>query len=125
MESTRLSLATVLRPGRRWVQFSFRGFLIVLAIGCLWLGWKVERSCEQREAVKAIEAAGGFVLYDWQLGARLPAGRPPGPEWLQWLVGKEFFQDIETAGFEPPPGPKMLSSVIDTVKRVMSVTRKN
>lgn len=26
---------------RRWFQFSLRGFLVVLTIGCLWLGWLI------------------------------------------------------------------------------------
>ena len=57
-------------PRRRWLQFSLRSFFVLLTVGCLWLGWKVERTSErtrqQREAVKAIEALTGRVQYDWQ-----------------------------------------------------------
>lgn len=48
---------------RRWLQFSLRGFLVVLTIGCLWLGWKVERAHKRGRAIDAIVAAGGRVYY--------------------------------------------------------------
>lgn len=85
-------------PRRRWLQFSFRGFLIALTIGCLWLGWQVERAREQREAVKAIEALGGLVWFDWQIvilqpkHIRIdPRATPPGPVWLRRIIGDDFF----------------------------------
>ena len=53
----------VRRSRRRWFQFSLRGFLVVLTIGCLWLGWKVERAQSQREAVAKIESVGAIVYY--------------------------------------------------------------
>jgi hypothetical protein len=49
---------------RRWLQFSLRGFIVVLTIGCLWLGWKVEGARRQREAVAEIEAVRAIVYYD-------------------------------------------------------------
>lgn len=37
---------------RRWLQFSLRSFLIVVTVGCLWLGWNVERATRRgREVV--------------------------------------------------------------------------
>jgi len=103
-------------PRRRWLQFSLRGFLVVLSIGCLWLGWKVDRAHKQRDAVETIEAIGGIVVYDWQAcvdswvispatskysrwGAS-PAYRylpddsePPAPAWLRSLLGDHLFQN--------------------------------
>ncbi len=50
---------------RRWLQFSLRGFLVVLTIGCLWLGWEVERVQRRLRALDAIViAAGGQIGYD-------------------------------------------------------------
>lgn len=111
MEQTRSSLTSAapnqVRPGRRWLQFSLRSFLIVLTIGCLWLGWKVERARRQRETVKAIEASGGWVHYDWQSprvakNASFWAGTSfnskatiDAPPWLRRLIGDDFFQDVE------------------------------
>jgi hypothetical protein len=48
---------------RRWLQFSLRGFLIVVTIGCVLLVWKIEPEVRLREAMKAIEAKGGQFIY--------------------------------------------------------------
>ena len=48
---------------RRWLQFSLRGFLVVLTIGCLWLGWKVEKARRRGRAIDAVMAAGGRAFY--------------------------------------------------------------
>ena len=52
---------------RRWLQYSLRSFLVVLTAFAIWLGVAVNRAREQREAVKAIEALGGTVTYDFQV----------------------------------------------------------
>lgn len=46
---------------RRRLQFSLRGFLITVTVGCIWLGWKVETDRRQRVAINAIKAMGGVV----------------------------------------------------------------
>jgi hypothetical protein len=51
---------------RRWLQFSLRGFLVMVTIGCLWLGRKAEQAHKQAAAIRAIEALGAVVQYDWQ-----------------------------------------------------------
>ena len=52
---------------RRWFQFSLRGFMVMLTIGCLWLGWRVERAHKRARAIDAIVRAGGDVVYDGYL----------------------------------------------------------
>ena len=95
-------MIVIVLPRRRWLQFSLRGFLVVLTIGCIWLGILAERARQQREAVKAIEALGGQVFYDWQVQASPiaaagslilnPNATPPVPGWLRRMVGEHFFQ---------------------------------
>ena len=98
-----------MKARRRWLQFSLRGFLAVLTIGCLWLGWKVERAREKREAVKAIEAMGGAVHFDWEPGSEGFAGndfrwlypvflgkKRTERGWLASLVGDEFFHEVDS-----------------------------
>jgi hypothetical protein len=101
--------------GRRFLQFSLRTFLILLTVGCIWLGWKVERARRQREAVKAIEAIGGVVQYDWQgdigswavwySGGNYESRFVPAdkvlrvPAWLRQSLGDDFFQRVNAVIF--------------------------
>lgn len=80
----------------------------------------VDRAREQRDAVHAIEDAGGVVQYDWQpkLVPQSPdtwavvyeashwsnflsrdKGQPGGPKWLRDLVGDDCFQEVESVNF--------------------------
>ncbi len=80
---------TDLRPvkrHRRWFRFSLRTILLFATALCLWLGMTVTQARQRERAVKAIEAAGGTVGYDYQYdfakhGSRNQP-RPPGPLWL-------------------------------------------
>jgi hypothetical protein len=91
---------------RCYLQFSLRGFLVSLTAFAIWLSVIANRAREQQEAVKAIEAMGGAVYYDWQIeyehsekpGLLFSINHdkpPPGPDWLRRLIGAEFFQDAE------------------------------
>jgi hypothetical protein len=83
-------------PRRRWLRFSLRGLFALLTVFAVGFGVIVNPAREQREAVKAIEAAGGSVHYDWEY--RTPRG-PAGPAWLRLLVGDELFQDVALVDF--------------------------
>jgi hypothetical protein len=48
---------------RRWFQFSMRSFILLLTAFAVVLAVLANRAREQREAVAAIERAGGVVLY--------------------------------------------------------------
>jgi|SRR6185437_4873040 len=93
---------------RRWLQFSLRGFFVLLTVSAIWLGVLSNRAREQREAVKAIEAAGGVVHYDWEVefSASVDSlitdrrAEPPGPDWLRRTIGEEYFQEIGMVIFQ-------------------------
>lgn len=106
---------------RRWLQFSLRGFLVVLTIGCLWLGWRVERAIKQAEAVKAIDAMGGVVLYDWHTSQKgnAPAWEPQGPVWLRQFIGDEYFQKVEEVYLMDPSLP-----TDDTIQKLVQQCRR-
>jgi hypothetical protein len=110
---------------RRWFQFSLRTLLIftaVVAVGCCWLGYRIEQKRREREAVKAIEGTYGIVEYDYQTAER--GGRkaaPFGPSWLRSILGDNFFSeptavylegseigDVECASLIELPHLKML-----------------
>jgi hypothetical protein len=69
--------------------------LLILAFG-VWLGWRVNRAREQREAVAAVKRHGGWVHYDWEFvnGKRTPGGQPWAPRWLRRVLGDEYFQEV-------------------------------
>ena len=83
---------------RRWwarLRFSIRGQIVGILIvsGCL--GWLVNGARTQREAVAAIEKAGGWVRYDWQDEGRNSLARPPWvTEWMVDWLGVDSFGHV-------------------------------
>jgi hypothetical protein len=78
------------KPGRRWLRVSARG-LIVLVFGAV-LGWVVRSARDQRDAVRAIEEAGGSVEYDWHENVR---GETWLPGWLVDRVGIDYCLHVD------------------------------
>jgi hypothetical protein len=68
---------------------------VVLLAGGL-LGWFVRSARIQRQAVAAIEKAGGSVAYEWdfQNGSPIPNGKPWWPKWLVEIVRVDYFGNI-------------------------------
>lgn len=98
-------LVPAMRLTRRYLTFSPRTLFVLTTALAVWLGVVVNRVREQREAVKAIEALGGEVRYDWQL-RYLPGTtnlrvepEPPGPACLRRILGDDFFQDVHAVDF--------------------------
>jgi hypothetical protein len=52
---------------RRFLRFSVRGLIVFVIVVGAGLGWFVRQAHVQRDAVAAIEEAGGSVRYDWEL----------------------------------------------------------
>jgi hypothetical protein len=50
----------------RWFRFSLRTLLLVIAVLCVWLGIQVNAARRQKEAVAAIQKAGGEINFDFQ-----------------------------------------------------------
>lgn len=85
---------------RRWgLRFSMRSLLIAVTIFCLALGWRLNRASKQRDAVRAIKEAGGWVYYDYQnydpkTGSFDAQAEPREPAWLRGPVGIDFWHDV-------------------------------
>ena len=114
---------------RRYLTFSLRTLFVLLTALAVWLGVVVNRAREQREAVKAIEALGGILFYDWQLGRPrginylLPRPRqaePPGPEWLRKLIGDHYFQNVDVVYFYPPTH-KVEQDIVKSARSVQGI----
>jgi hypothetical protein len=80
---------------RRRFQFGVRSlvaFLVVVSVPLGWFAWEVQKARRQREAVAAINRAGGLVFCDHSV----PLGwkhEPETPAWARHLLGDHFFCD--------------------------------
>jgi hypothetical protein len=94
--------------------------VLVLVVGG-GFGWFIRRATVQRDAVKAIVAAGGVVTYDFQQKPRrvVPGGTPPGPRWLVSLVGVDFFADVTSVKI----GPSQTDAILAQVGRLPRLER--
>ena len=84
------------RPWRRFLRFSVRGLIVLVLVIGAWLGWIVRSARTQREAVAAIENAGGEVFYDreWTDGNYSPGGKAWGRNCLVILIGVDHFGNV-------------------------------
>ncbi len=82
MERSLAKLAALLTPKRTWFQFRLRTLffpVIIAAVPCGWLKWRMVCKARERAAVVEIKRLGGKALYDWQLAAKK---EPPGDAWI-------------------------------------------
>jgi hypothetical protein len=93
-------------PSQRWwkrppVRLTVRTLMIFVLVFAAGLGLVVHRAQVQRDAVAAIERAGGVVVYEWQMssvGTKLAVDRkanPPWPKWLVKLMGVDYFGHVK------------------------------
>ncbi len=68
-------------------------FVLLVSIGMSWLAVRMEKARRQKEAVEAIEGAGGLVFYDYQ--SEDPSAEPPVPQRARALFGDDFFFDVD------------------------------
>lgn len=104
---------------RRWLQYSLRSLLALMAVAAVLLGWlryHLNQIAKERAAVAAIRELGGGVIYEETGGVRDANGdlierRPAGPEWLRRLFGDDFFDSIDVIGYEGPHCREVLAQV--------------
>jgi Leucine Rich repeat len=105
---------------RRWLQFSLRSLLVftaIVAVGCAWLGRKIERKRRERVTVAAINNHRGTVFYDSQitlLGKHTPSAERRGPEWLRKVLGENFFSEVKSVSF--PAGANVSEDIFENVQ---------
>jgi len=81
----------VMKP--RWLRFSLRTLLLLIAVLCVWLAWRMNRVRHIRDAVAEIKRLGGGIVYTHELDMAPPVD-PPGPKWFRQIFGDEFFEVV-------------------------------
>ena len=88
------------KPRLRWFQFNLRSLFLVMLLACIgmsWVGVKMQRARNQREAVEWVKELGGWVSYDYEVGAagfRTGKTKPSSPHWLLSFLGDDFFRSV-------------------------------
>ena len=110
------------RPWRRYLHLSLRAVLLLVLVLGSWLGWMARGVRVQREAVAAIERAGGWSAHEWEWedGEKIRNGRPWGPNWLVDLIGIDYFGSVAVVVL-PEAGSDAVLAHIGRLGRVQAV----
>jgi hypothetical protein len=80
---------------RRWLQFSTRSLLVVVAVSGVTLGVIGRRAERQREAVAAFEAMGGTIYYDHQPSA-------VARTWAKFGLPRDWVEEVTIVQLDHP-----------------------
>lgn len=86
-----------MRPSRfPRLRFSLRTAFIATTLLCVWLGWHLQATKRQKQAVETIRAAGGWVAYDyaWKDEDWIKGGKSWAPQWLTTTLGEDAFHRV-------------------------------
>ena len=100
---------------RARARVSVGGFMVLVLLVGAGLGWTVRKARMQREAVAAVEKAGGFVTYDFGLDAsrtRIPR-RPRFIGWLDRCIGRDYIYSVVEVVFLGNLCPTLHSKRLD------------
>jgi hypothetical protein len=87
---------TTARWWRRCLRFSTRTLIVLVLITGGGMGWTIRNARDQFAAVKAIQASGGNVSYEWEWknGVSVPDGKPWWPKWLSKRIGVDYLTSV-------------------------------
>jgi hypothetical protein len=125
----------------RRLRYRLRTLLLIVGVVglvCGWLSIRLRRAHQQAHAVAAIEAAGGYVDYNYHRELMVPEGeiyistdavlkRPRGPEFLRNMLGHHFFHKVTEVQFtnKPLDDLSLLSQTTDIHTLVLRRIRIN
>lgn len=92
---------TIATPRRPRIAISLRVLMLLILGFGLVLGRQVNQARQQRRALDAVAAHGGWVHFEHEFvdDHRAPRKEPPAPAWLRRALGDEYFRSIRTASF--------------------------
>jgi internalin A len=106
-------------PRRRFrISLSLRVLMLLVLVLGGGMGWYAYRARVQREAVAAIEAAGGEVYYDFDWESGEDGLMPRKPRWPKWLVdrlGPDYLGQVITVEFNRRPSEQPDDGVMERV----------
>jgi hypothetical protein len=88
-----------LKSRRRWLRFSLRFLLLLVAVISIPLAWKFNQVRNQRIAVAEINELNGYVRYGHENRGLI---KSPGPKWWTNYLGDDFFANIASVHFVDP-----------------------
>jgi hypothetical protein len=97
-----MATVAVASPWRRYLRISLRELIVIVLVLGSALGWIVQRAKVQRDAVAAIERAGGSVKYEWERkdGWPNPSGNPWWPKLADLRSLSIFYSQVSDNGME-------------------------
>jgi internalin A len=115
-----MRVGRISHPWRRFLRFSVRGLIVFVIVVGAGLGWIVRQAHVQRDAVAAIQKAGGSVYYDWEWsnGNVIPEGKPWAPQFLVDFIGVDYFGHISSATIDGET-----DAVIAEIERLIRLQR--
>jgi internalin A len=103
------------------VLLSVRALMVIVLILGGGLGWVVRCARLQRDAVAAIEAAGGKVFYDWDVSNGLilkPGARRPFLKWLVARIGPDYVGNVTSVSLQGELGARADDALLTHVSRL-------
>ena len=99
--------------GWRQLRISVRALVVAVMLIGGTLGWWVRGVRLQREAVEAIQKAGGYVTYDWAYknGEIFEKSGPPWPVWVVDLLGVDCFSSVTRISLDNARSDQVLAPV--------------
>src|SRR5688572_20062443 len=102
-----MTTKVITRSHRRWLRFSLASLLAVTTVFCILLAIFFNRVRRQERAVRAIEAGGSYIEFDYHrrhreqnpLLSNSSVAPIPGPTWLRRAFGDELFRSPERVVF--------------------------
>ncbi len=99
----------VSRSRRRLLRFGVRWLIVLVLVIGAGLGWIVRSARIQREAVEAIQHAGGVAWYNWEWkDGHASGGEPFAPKWLVNRIGVDYFGHVVAVFNAEPDSDKLL-----------------
>src|SRR6478735_8985280 len=98
---------------KKRLRLSLRVLMFFIVGFAVFLGWQVNVAHKQRDAVEAIKAYGGDVVYEPRFGPLEHV-----PVWIRRSVGAELFEEVTGVNLSFVPSPTVKLDTPDVVSHL-------